>query len=532
MAASRDATFRLKTESDASGVDELSAAMARAEAATKKLADPNLTPRQLQRAIVDSTIATDRLKEAMAAAQKTGGPVSADTVAKVKAYETATSKAADQSARYRDALGDQRSRSDAAAKGAEALAGSMSSLEGILGQLKNQTGAVSQGIGEIGFKMVAAAAALKLGYDAGEKVRDAWRSWYGTEMPSLTNSIVSLIYGVDNATGAFDRMGVVGKSAIGIHHQHQNAINELTGKLRELAPEWDKMSNSIKTSNEFGATLSKILHQMALDHQDVAKFAKSHAEVLLESLAPALKAGTLNVMTMSAEMRTAIRAALDQVDAEKQISKAITETTLKIKEKFEAEELAIARKVVAAEKEIAAAELSIQTATKDRDAKIKALKELQLSDEEYNKRKREIVKETADKVAEAEEKEAESKDKVVEAQEEYNKKLAETHKEVLDATKNIEQQAKAYDEVRKAVSVLDEKFDPLMKRLEDVNGAMKKTGGVADETGRQIAALTQKFIELTIAAEKAAGEGLAGSGGLLGGTPGGAGLPSGDVPIA
>jgi len=398
MAASRDATFRLRTESDASGVDELSAAMARAEAATKKLADPNLTPRQLQRAIVDSTIATDRLKEAMAAAQKTGGPVAADTVAKVKAYEEATSKAADQSARYRDALGDQRSRSDAAAKGAEALAGSMSSVEGILGQLKNQTGAMSQAIGELGFKMAAGAAAFGLGYNAGEKLRELYQTLANKEMPSLSKWLAELVTGADRYTDAEARAGVITQSRLSQMHAKNQAAERELGLLEKLIPglinEAAAAAQAVKAHDQ----LKLALERMDKAGKDVNDWAVANAKLVYEALEPAVKAGKLAIEDMSKAERVAYETGkamsdghLEQKKALDDLTKSVGENLLKIRERAASEK--------------AAADSMISDAYRSRDAQIKALNESGLSGEAYNKRKREIVAESARIVTEGTEKE-------------------------------------------------------------------------------------------------------------------------------
>ena len=369
------------------------------------------------------------------------------------------------------------------------------------GLADSSTGVVG-GFGKAALAAFGFVEALKLGFEAGNKIRAAWKDWFGTDMPNLTNWFVKLGTGVDNATGAFDRHGVVARSAIGIHNENRRAITELTEKIKLLVPEWDKSANALSKSVQFSTLLDAELKKLSADHQNIVKYAKDHAEAIIETLAPAIKAGTITVTNMSVEMRAAVRAALDAVDAEKKYSEAIAKATEKIKEKFAAEELAIARKLVAAEKEVDAANLSIQTATKERDAKIKALNEMTLSDEEYNKRKREIVKETAEKVEEAGEKEEGAQDKIAEAHEEYQKSLEASNKAIADATQGIKDQAAAYDTVKTAMSAVDEAFDPMLAGLGNVEKSLGKLPTVSDKAAERLRALREEMAKTAEAARQ------------------------------
>lgn len=490
--------------------DELTQAMKRAEDAVRKLADPNLTPRQLETGIRTATQATERLRDAMAAAQKTGGPVPPDAAAKVKALGDATAKAATESAKLRDVLGDQRARSDQAAKGAEALSSSMGSVEGVLGQLKNQTGATSQAIGEMGFKIVAAAAALKLGFDAATKAREVYQELTGRELPSLTNWVVKLATGVDNATGAYERHGVVARSAIGIHNAHAQTISVLTAKIATMVPEWNKTAEALRTSTEFSKTLDLLLKELAADHQDIAKFAKEHADSIIATLAPALKAGTISVAAMTVEMRLAVRAALDASTAHQQEAKSIADATAKINERVAAEEKAIAAKLLSAEKEVAAAGVSISAIYKHRDELIKALKAEEISTEEFNKRKAEINKKASDDVDAATERETEALGKVEEAHEDYRASQEKARKALADATTAAGEQAKAYDQVRDAMANVNEAFDGVKSgssstatEIGKAGEAIQSLGPIADLAKGRLAALRGELDEMTKAAKRA-----------------------------
>lgn len=378
--------------------DELSQAMQRAEAAVKRLSNPDLSPRALQMAVVAAAVATDRLKDAMATAQKSGGPIAPDAVAKVKAYEEATSKAADQSARYRDALGDQRARSDQAAKGAEALAGSMSSVEGVLGQLKNQTGATSQVIGELGFKVVAAAAAFKLGYDAATKVREVYQELTGKEMPNLSKWFAELVTGANKYTDAEARAGVITQSRLSqMHAKNQAAARELE-LLDKLIPGLTNEARAAQAAVTAHDQLKLALERMGRAGQDVNDWAVVNAKVIYEALEPAVKAGKLAIEDMSKAERLAYETGKAMTDghvAQKKalddLTKSVGENLLKIRERAASEKMA--------------ADSMISDAYRSRDAQIKALNESGLSGEAYNKRKREIVAESARIVAEGNEKE-------------------------------------------------------------------------------------------------------------------------------
>jgi len=385
--------------------DNLTQAMKRAEDAVRRLADPNLTPRQLQKAIVDSTIATDRLKEAMTATQKTGGPIPGDAVAKIKAYEEATSNAADQSARYRDALGDQKARSDMAAKGAESLASSMNSVEGVLAQLKNQTGATSQAVGELGFKIAASAAAFGLGYGAGEKLREIYQVLANKEMPNLSKWFSELVTGADKYTDAEVRAGVITTGRLSqMHTKNQHLQTELE-LLEKIIPGLTNENLAIANAIKAHAEMATVLARMKNAGQDVNDWAVANAKVIYDALEPAVRSGKLAIEDMSKAERVAYETGkamsdghLEQKKALDDLTKSIGENLLKIRER--------------AAMEKSAADSMITDAYRSRDAQIKALNESGLQGEAYNKRKREIVAESARIASEGADKEIAANEKL------------------------------------------------------------------------------------------------------------------------
>lgn len=187
--------------------DELALAMARAEKATAKLSDPNISPRGLQRAVLDADIATENLAAAMKKAAATGGPTPPAMVASLKGFETAVASANVRAGQLRDRLADMRVKGDQAAQGFEKMAQFGGSAQGMMQGLADTNEGLLGGFAKLSLAVVGTFEAFKVGLAIGNQVRDAWKTMVGTEMPNLTNAFTRLITGIDKASEAFDRSG-------------------------------------------------------------------------------------------------------------------------------------------------------------------------------------------------------------------------------------------------------------------------------------------------------------------------------------
>jgi len=207
MAASRDATFRLKTESNPSGIDDVSEAFDRAEKTAKKLADPNLSPRELQRTVIQLAVQTDTLKDAMASAAKNGETFGKTSTESVQRFEKAMAAANVQAAKMRDTAADLRVKGDQAAQGFEKMTQYGGSATSMMQGLADTSNGLVGGFGKAALAVVGFTEAAKLGWDAGNKARLLFQELTGKELPSLTNQLVELGTGIKNASGEFDRSG-------------------------------------------------------------------------------------------------------------------------------------------------------------------------------------------------------------------------------------------------------------------------------------------------------------------------------------
>lgn len=507
---------------------ELEAAMTRAAAAVAKLSDPKLSPRALQRAVLDADIATEGLAEAMKKAQATGGPVSADMTAKVKGFEAAVVSANARAGVLRDRLADLRVKGDQAAQGFEKMSqygGSATSM--MQGLADSSTGLVG-GFGKAALAAFGVVEAFKLGYEAGEKIREAWKAWFGTEMPNLTNWFVKLGTGVDNATGAFEKHGVVARSTIGIHNAHSQAITALTGEMTKLFPEWNKQDEAVKKLSAGATILDKLLKEMGADHRDLAKFGREHADTIVSILGPALAKGTLSYATMSAEQRIAMRAALDHINALGKEADSLDKTIAKLNQGAEAQRTATLAKLASAEAAVSASESEINSLYASEAAQMKALRAMTLSDEEYNTRKRAIHSETAEAVEKAAEKEAKAerdRDEIIRAARKNEEELATS---IVAAGAAATQQALAVDAANAALKGTDAAFDEVTKgssstakSMTDMNATIASGGAIAEKAKAHYAALSAELDKLAEAARRADSALSAGGGGPLGpGAPG------------
>ena len=182
--------------------------VAKVDAAMQKLAKAPDTPRALGVAIAKARV---EIEDFRAALEKT--PASAE---KMKAINAALAQA-DQAiqastlraGRLKDAMGDSATQMGVAGKGAEALAGSFGSLQGILGKMADSTSATSQNIAKLGFSLMAAGQAFKFGYEEGEQFRKVMEE-IGIRLPSLSDGLADMIMEMDRFRSSTDQTVTAG----------------------------------------------------------------------------------------------------------------------------------------------------------------------------------------------------------------------------------------------------------------------------------------------------------------------------------
>jgi len=454
--ATRDSTFRLKTESNPSGIDDVSRAFDRVEQAAKKLADPNLSPRQLQRGLVESALAADNLKTAMDAAKKSGENFGKEGAANLAKFEKVAESAAEKSARLRDALGDMKVKGDQSAQGFEKMAQFGGSAQGMMQGLADASKGTVGELGKLGLALFGFVEAAKLGWEAGKKLDEGMKA-IGIDVGTVMESFIRAALGIEDLGKKINAWNVLTISAVALRNQHAVAMRAEAIELAKLGVATEGIVEKYR-----GAQLALDLFAKELANATKAGLSNS---VVMKDLAnaadayftKALAAGIINLGTLSkleAERVSSLRRSNDAIHeagiaqggltkAQWDQMKANDAAILSITKKSNADRDAIIQAHALADatkaaskafndqvnavggsmKKIAekaasdkdAADVAIAAAIKERDAKIKALNDMELSEAEYTKRKREIVKEATQIIREESAKQVEADKTVVES---------------------------------------------------------------------------------------------------------------------
>lgn len=165
------ATFKeLATDIKAVGKESVGVTdgVAKVGAALEKLAKAPDTPMALARATAKAKVEIDELRAALEKTPASAEKMKAITAALAQA-DAAMQKSIARAGKLGEAQEEVKQKMGLTAKGAESLGNSFNSLDGIMGKMADSSSAASQNIAKIGFSMMAAATAFKLGYDAGTK---------------------------------------------------------------------------------------------------------------------------------------------------------------------------------------------------------------------------------------------------------------------------------------------------------------------------------------------------------------------------
>lgn len=485
--ADRSATFRLKTESDASGVDELSQAMKRAEAATKKLSDPNLTPRQLQRAVLDLDIATENVATAMKKVQSTGGPVTPEMATKAKALNTELSTATTRLGQMIDRQGDLRVRANLSAQSMETLSGRVGSLQGALGLAADASTGMVGSLAKLGLGLFAAAEAIKV-LDQGAKQIVAGSQALGDSFVAMAERSAKASTELSNQTaitraldtGMLKTGGTardLGQEFAALVSHVNRAAKELqdfaTGAAVKIPESFFKVQQAAAGLN---TTLALAFQKSKAEFLDWADVNKSrlqniegeylrHGQKVPEYIDKALRA----LQREGVELDLLNKKIYDQKHALDDLvkSKAAEQTAnYKVADSIKAV-------VTEAAKAIASAQDSIASAHRTAEEKIRALKQEEISQEEFNARKRVILKEMDAAVAASAAEESAANMKAEEA----NRALATQYGLTSEQMKKALQDAKNLADGTNAARDADEGLKGMAEKLAEAMAAQEKTWG-------------------------------------------------------
>ncbi len=172
-AKTASATFRelaediKKVGKESVGVTE---GVARVDAALAKLAKAPDTPMALARATAKASLEIAELRAELEKTPASAEKMKAITAALAQA-DQAIEKTISRAGKLKEAQEEVQQKMGLTAKGAESLGGSLGSLTGVMGKMADSSSAVAQGVAKVGFSVVAAGQAFKLGYETGEKFR-------------------------------------------------------------------------------------------------------------------------------------------------------------------------------------------------------------------------------------------------------------------------------------------------------------------------------------------------------------------------
>lgn len=241
---------------------------------------------------------------------------------------------------FADAAGDLKTKGDAAAKGFEAAAGAATSLEGILGRLKD-TGSAFQGkLADIGFGLIGFSQALKLGLQTGEDFSN-WLQKLGVDMKGFQkfneDSIVEtlkLVGVLKDAVPSYraltDEARRTGEAHMEMSRRASDAIGRLTaaGSLKDWRLELQKTGQEIADWEE------KMRKASAGGAHEFSRTVLFNQEALLK-LRDRIRQAGVEFSDLEPPLARAIRAAERMAEAEGKAKKGaeeLAESSRKLRE--------------------------------------------------------------------------------------------------------------------------------------------------------------------------------------------------------
>lgn len=271
-------------------MSELQAAAAGAGAAMKNLAAAGESPRALARNAALAQVALDKLEEQAKLAAKAGkdlGPAFSASLTKAqKDIDTAAGKVG----KLKDAMGDLKTKGDIAAKGIEGVAGSAGSLEGMLGKLKDTAGPAGQKMADLGFGAVAAAAAFKMGYEAGQML-NKFLEEHGNYLAKAIDATVTFVSGGESEASMLRALDGPVNKALRAHQDLAKSAQNAASWAKAVGVGFKGSTDDIVAFGNKSAALSLALQTAVKAGQSWESVTKANASSIRSLVEEAAKMG-------------------------------------------------------------------------------------------------------------------------------------------------------------------------------------------------------------------------------------------------
>jgi len=306
-------------------------AVARVDAAMAKLASAPDTPMALARATAKAKVEIDELRAALDKTPASAEKMGAINAALAKA-DSAMQAAVARAGKLKDAQEEVQQKMGLTAKGAESLAGSFGSLDGIMGKMADSSSSLSQNVAKVGFSVVAAGQAFEFGHETGEKFRKTLEA-VGVQLPDLSDKAGAVVVAIESMVRGYKEAELVETAAMGRARQII-ALREAQANA-ELALVRAQTAAGVEWKNA-DAEREKVIAKLNAVEMQLARAAKSEAEYgaavkanapLLVELAKA--AGEHEIALGKVAPRTAAAAAeaAKLADSQKKVAEAAPAAT-------------------------------------------------------------------------------------------------------------------------------------------------------------------------------------------------------------
>lgn len=435
------------------------------------------SPALLAKGAALAQVKVEALKKAMEDAAAAGVKMGPNAAAGIAVFEKQIQSASVRAADFRDRLGDMKKAGELSATGFEAAASSAGSFGGMLSGIANSSTGAAASMAKIGIAGGAIIASFTAGLAAGKEF-DGWLKQHGFNLSDVMIKGLAFAQGIDIIDDKLAHASIVQKSHIGQTHAQAQAFEKLTEAMAKTSPALDAWLKRQDEGKQLTADLTKILGAFggSLEKQSewVQKFGKHMASDFVKALAD----GTLSTKTLDAAQAKLLQQIIATGD---EAQKA-------------AEKLVAGKK-----KEIEATEKALQVAIRTKNEKLKALNEENLSDEEFNARKKKIL----DDMRAALEKNSDAEAALADLQKKKMGEVDESYKGV-DAT--VGALAATYEkqqEVTKQVAVAQDHVKSGIEGMTLASGAGTKALGETHEGMSKLHAAAEKAADATEKAGKA-----------------------------
>lgn len=476
-----------EVKSTAKAPDELAEAMARAEKAVAKLTDPALSPIALQRAVLQADLATEGLTQAMKKAAATGGPTPPEMTAKVKQFETAVTAANTRAGALRDRMGDLRSQGNLASTSIETLAGKLGSAQSALQEAANSSNKMVEGLAKAGLAAFAVVEGFKLLDQAAQQVVAGAKMLGDAYVAHVEKSAkaTTAAYAHELALRAVEKgLIAAGGSALELDKRFESLISGTNRAAKELQDFANGAGVKVPESffklqqAAFGmeTTLALAFTRGKASFLDWASTNESRLkQIEAEFNRHGVRVPEYIAKAIAALKREGEQIALNTKLVEDQKNALENLVKAKAAEQTANYKVADSMKAVAVEaaKAITSAQESADSAKRTAEQKILALKQEEISQEEFNARKRVILKEMDAAIAEASDAEVTARAEAEEA----NRKLATQYGLTGEQMKKALQDAKNLAEGTNAARDADESLRGMSEKLAEAMAAQEKTWG-------------------------------------------------------